>query len=87
MAGLAGGLYVYTQQFFAPGSSSVQFAVLLLAGMTIGGMGTITGPLIGAVATTMERVFGLFPSCASTRPATRASCPAASSRWSPSARR
>jgi len=49
MAGVAGGLYVYTQQFFAPGSSSVQFAVLLLAGMTIGGMGTITGPLIGSV--------------------------------------
>ena len=49
MAGLAGGIYVYTQQFFAPGSSSVQFAVLLLAGMTIGGMGTITGPLIGSI--------------------------------------
>jgi branched-chain amino acid transport system ATP-binding protein/branched-chain amino acid transport system permease protein len=49
MAGIAGGMYVYTQQFFAPGSSSVQFAVLLLAGMTIGGMGTITGPLIGSV--------------------------------------
>ena len=49
MAGIAGGIYVYTQQFFAPGSSSVQFAVLLLAGMTIGGMGTITGPLIGSV--------------------------------------
>ena len=45
MAGIAGGIYVYTQQFFAPGSSSVQFAILLLAGMTIGGMGTITGPL------------------------------------------
>jgi branched-chain amino acid transport system permease protein len=49
MAGIAGGIYVYTQQFFAPGSSSVQFAVLLLAGMTIGGMGTIIGPLIGSV--------------------------------------
>jgi branched-chain amino acid transport system permease protein len=49
MAGIAGGLYVYTQQFFAPGSSSVQFAVLLLAGMTIGGMGTITGPLVGSI--------------------------------------
>jgi branched-chain amino acid transport system permease protein len=48
IAGAAGGIYVYTQQFFAPGSSSVQFAVLLLAGMVIGGMGTITGPLIGA---------------------------------------
>jgi branched-chain amino acid transport system ATP-binding protein/branched-chain amino acid transport system permease protein len=49
MAGIAGGIYVYSQEFFAPGSSSVQFAVLLLAGMTIGGMGTITGPLIGSV--------------------------------------
>jgi branched-chain amino acid transport system permease protein len=49
MAGIAGGLYVYTQQFFAPGSSSVQFAVLLLAGMTIGGMGTILGPLVGSI--------------------------------------
>ena len=49
MAGIAGGIYVYSQQFFAPGSSSVQFAVLLLAGMTIGGMGTIIGPLIGSV--------------------------------------
>jgi len=49
MAGIAGGIYVYTQQFFAPGSSSVQFAILLLAGMTIGGMGTITGPLIGSI--------------------------------------
>jgi branched-chain amino acid transport system permease protein len=49
MAGIAGGIYVYTQQFFAPGSSSVQFAVLLLAGMTIGGMGTITGPLVGSI--------------------------------------
>jgi ABC-type branched-subunit amino acid transport system ATPase component/ABC-type branched-subunit amino acid transport system permease subunit len=48
MAGAAGGIYVYTQQFFAPGSSSASFAVLLLAGMVIGGAGTITGPLIGA---------------------------------------
>jgi branched-chain amino acid transport system permease protein len=47
LAGAAGGIYVYTQQFFAPGSSSVNFAVLLLAGMVIGGGGTITGPLIG----------------------------------------
>jgi branched-chain amino acid transport system permease protein len=49
LAGVAGGMYVYSQQFFAPGSSSVQFAILLLAGMVIGGMGTITGPLIGSV--------------------------------------
>ncbi len=47
LAGAAGGIYVYTQQFFAPGSSSVNFAVLLLAGMVIGGGGSITGPLIG----------------------------------------
>jgi branched-chain amino acid transport system permease protein len=48
MAGLAGGIYVYSQQFFAPGSSSVSFAILLLAGLVIGGTGTITGPLIGS---------------------------------------
>jgi ABC-type branched-subunit amino acid transport system ATPase component/ABC-type branched-subunit amino acid transport system permease subunit len=48
LAGAAGGIYVYSQQFFAPGSSSVQFAILLLAGLVIGGTGTITGPLIGA---------------------------------------
>ena len=47
LAGVAGGIYVYSQQFFAPGSSSVQFAVLLLAGMVIGGGGSILGPLIG----------------------------------------
>jgi branched-chain amino acid transport system permease protein len=41
-------LHTSKQQFFAPGSSSVQFAILLLAGMVIGGTGTITGPLIGA---------------------------------------
>src|SRR5439155_5989265 len=35
------------QQFFAAGRSSVNFAVLLLAGMVIGGGGSITGPLIG----------------------------------------
>ena len=48
MAGAAGGLYVYSQQFFAPGSSSVNLAILLLAGLVIGGTGTIIGPLIGA---------------------------------------
>jgi branched-chain amino acid transport system permease protein len=48
MAGVAGGIYVYTQQFFAPASATVNFAVLLLAGLVIGGTGTITGPLIGS---------------------------------------
>jgi ABC-type branched-subunit amino acid transport system ATPase component/ABC-type branched-subunit amino acid transport system permease subunit len=48
MAGAAGGIYVYSQQFFAPGSSSVNFAILLLAGLVIGGTGTVIGPLIGA---------------------------------------
>jgi branched-chain amino acid transport system permease protein len=47
MAGAAGGIYVYTQQFFAPGSSSPNLAILLLAALVIGGAATITGPLIG----------------------------------------
>jgi ABC-type branched-subunit amino acid transport system ATPase component/ABC-type branched-subunit amino acid transport system permease subunit len=49
LAGGAGGIYVYTQQFFGPGSSSVNLAVLLLAGLVIGGAGTISGPLVGGV--------------------------------------
>jgi branched-chain amino acid transport system permease protein len=47
LAGAAGGIYVYTQQFFAPASATVNFAVLLLAGLVIGGTGSVMGPIIG----------------------------------------
>jgi ABC-type branched-subunit amino acid transport system ATPase component/ABC-type branched-subunit amino acid transport system permease subunit len=47
IAGIGGAMYVYTQQFFAPTSTSPQFAIYLLAGLVIGGSGTTWGPLIG----------------------------------------
>jgi branched-chain amino acid transport system permease protein len=47
IAGAAGGVYVYSQQFFAPTSTSSGLAILLIAAIVIGGMGTITGPLVG----------------------------------------
>ncbi len=47
MAGAAGGMYVYTQQFFAPGSTTATLSILLLAALVIGGAATISGPLIG----------------------------------------
>lgn len=53
-AGLAGALYVYTQQFFSPGSASVDLSIYLLAGCVIGGFGTILGPVLGTAL-----VFGL----------------------------
>jgi ABC-type branched-subunit amino acid transport system ATPase component/ABC-type branched-subunit amino acid transport system permease subunit len=49
IAGLGGGVYVYSQQFFSPSSSTSNLATLLLAGLVIGGMGTIVGPIIGGV--------------------------------------
>jgi ABC-type branched-subunit amino acid transport system ATPase component/ABC-type branched-subunit amino acid transport system permease subunit len=52
--GLGAGMYVYSQQFFSPGSASVTFVILALAAMVIGGAGTVWGPLVGAFI-----VFGL----------------------------
>jgi ABC-type branched-subunit amino acid transport system ATPase component/ABC-type branched-subunit amino acid transport system permease subunit len=49
IAGGAGGIYVYSQQFFAPSSTSVGLAILLVAALVIGGMGTIWGPIVGGL--------------------------------------
>jgi branched-chain amino acid transport system permease protein len=45
--GIGSGMYVYSQQFFSPGSASVTYVILALAAMVIGGGGTVWGPLIG----------------------------------------
>jgi ABC-type branched-subunit amino acid transport system ATPase component/ABC-type branched-subunit amino acid transport system permease subunit len=45
--GLAGAFYVYSQQFISPDSVSATVSITILAGMVIGGGGTILGPLIG----------------------------------------
>jgi branched-chain amino acid transport system permease protein len=50
LAGLGGGVYVYTQQFFSPASTSTSLAILLLAAVIIGGLGTVSGPIVGGLA-------------------------------------
>jgi ABC-type branched-subunit amino acid transport system ATPase component len=45
--GVAGAFYVYSQQFISPDSVSPTVSITILAGMVIGGSGTILGPLIG----------------------------------------
>ncbi|MGY1550523.1 branched-chain amino acid ABC transporter ATP-binding protein/permease [Microbacterium sp. A588] len=72
VAGVAGGLYVYSQQFFGHSVADAHDAILLLAAMMIGGFRTITGTLIGVVAvfafdtfvTDLEQytgiIFGIF---------------------------
>jgi len=52
--GVGAAMYVYSQQFFAPGSASVTTVILALAALVIGGAGTVWGPLIGSAI-----VFGL----------------------------
>jgi branched-chain amino acid transport system permease protein len=61
IAGAAGGVYVYSQQFFAPTSTSAGLAILLIAAIVIGGMGTITGPLVGgAIVLGINQFFTAF---------------------------
>jgi len=45
--GLAGGFYVYSQQFISPDSVSVTTSIYVIAGVVVGGAGTILGPVIG----------------------------------------
>ncbi len=54
IASLGGSMYTYSQQFFSPDSAGVTLSVLALAAVVIGGLGTVSGPLIGCAI-----VFGL----------------------------
>jgi ABC-type branched-subunit amino acid transport system ATPase component/branched-subunit amino acid ABC-type transport system permease component len=45
--GIGGAFYVYSQQFISPGSVSPTLSIYILAGLVIGGGGTIIGPIIG----------------------------------------
>lgn len=46
--GLAGALYVYSQQLVAPATFSANLSIYLVASCVIGGFGTIWGPVVGA---------------------------------------
>jgi branched-chain amino acid transport system permease protein len=52
--GLAGALYVYSQQFMSPDSASVTTSIYVLAACVVGGLGTVAGPVVGGLL-----VFGL----------------------------
>jgi ABC-type branched-subunit amino acid transport system ATPase component/ABC-type branched-subunit amino acid transport system permease subunit len=45
--GLAAGYYVYSQQFITPDSVAPTLSIYVLAGVVIGGSGTIAGPVVG----------------------------------------
>jgi branched-chain amino acid transport system permease protein len=49
LCGVAGWMFVVTNQFVAPGDFSVLLAIYLLAGMAIGGAGTVIGPIFGGL--------------------------------------
>jgi branched-chain amino acid transport system permease protein len=50
LAGLAGGSYAITQAFVDPGSVfDVQYSIVPVLMATLGGMGTLLGPILGAV--------------------------------------
>jgi branched-chain amino acid transport system ATP-binding protein/branched-chain amino acid transport system permease protein len=48
-AGIGGGYYVYTQQFMSPESGNPDVSIYLLAACVIGGLGTVSGPLVGGL--------------------------------------
>jgi branched-chain amino acid transport system permease protein len=54
IASLGGAMYVYSQQFFSPDSAGVTLSILVLAAVVIGGLGSVSGPLVGSAF-----VFGL----------------------------
>jgi branched-chain amino acid transport system permease protein len=49
IAGLAGSLYAHYMQFISAGDFSFPVSIALLSMLVLGGMGTLWGPMIGAV--------------------------------------
>jgi branched-chain amino acid transport system permease protein len=52
-AGLAGGLFVVVTQLAAPGAFQLSLSVALLAGVVLGGLGSLWGAVLGAFALVM----------------------------------
>jgi len=53
LAGLAGSLFAHAQQFIHPSSFSFMWSVIILLMIILGGMGSLTGSVIGAVVLTV----------------------------------
>ncbi len=58
-AGLANCLFTWTTGFVAPESFTVTLSITLLAGIVIGGLGTVSGAVVGAVVVTFLPAPGL----------------------------
>ena len=48
-AGMAGSLYVILNFIVTPGSFPITLSILLLAGLVVGGAGSLLGVLVGAI--------------------------------------
>lgn len=55
LAGLGGALYAHLVGFISPGSFTLEFSILLVAMVALGGMGSLSGAVVGAV------LLGLLP--------------------------
>jgi branched-chain amino acid transport system permease protein len=61
IAGLAGSLEAYHQLYITPEGFSFAYSILLFVALTIGGLGTASGPVIGAfILYAFKRWFGPF---------------------------
>ena len=49
LAGLAGALFAYSEQYIAPNNFSYELSIQFLLGVTLGGRKSRTGPIIGAI--------------------------------------
>jgi len=49
MAGLGGALYAHQMMFIAPSDFGFPVSIMLLSIIVLGGMGTLWGPLVGAI--------------------------------------
>jgi branched-chain amino acid transport system permease protein len=55
LAGLAGALYAHNVRFISPGDFGFPISISLLSMVVLGGMGTLWGPVLGAV------ILGVLP--------------------------
>ncbi len=49
MAGLAGALFAYSEQYVAPNNFGVELSIMLLLAVTLGGRKSRVGPVLGAI--------------------------------------
>lgn len=49
IAGIAGALYAHTQQFLEPNSFGFMISVIILVMIILGGLGSVTGAILGAI--------------------------------------